>query len=451
MNKKMIDVFFIDDEYDLRLANEQTLELAGYSVKLFEKAEDAIPKIKIQWPGIIICDIRLPGMDGKKFLQEVKKIDHELPVILITGHGDISMAVDAIQMGAYDFIEKPFSTERLTGTVKRALDKRRLVIENRQLKTELKVQDLPGPRLIGKSQIMETLRNTIKLLSSTDADILLIGETGTGKELIARSLHKQSKRCDNNFVALNCGAIPENLIESELFGHEKGAFTGAETQRLGKFEHANGGTIFLDEIESMPLSTQVLLLRVIQERSLERLGSNEMVQLDIRIIAASKIDLRDLVDQGEFREDLYYRLNVLIIDIPPLRERREDIAQLFQYFLLLSSTRYGREIPEIPPNTYQRLMAFNWPGNIRELRNLAERFILLGDECISKLDKNTNNNPCKPMTLHEHVDVFERALIKEALSDAGGIIKDTMLLLGLPRKTLYDKMQKFGLDKKVYK
>ena len=451
MTKEATNIFFIDDEYDLRLANQQTLELAGYSVELFEKSEDAISKINTHWPGVIICDIRLPGMDGITFLQEMQKQDRELPVILITGHGDISMAVEAIHSGAYDFIEKPFSADRLLDTVRRALDKRRLTIENRRLKIELEAQNVLGTRIIGNSQIMQALRNTIDKISDTEADILLMGETGTGKELISRSLHKQSKRHDKKFVAINCGAIPENLIESELFGHEKGAFTGADTQRSGKFEYANGGTLFLDEIESMPLVAQVRLLRILQERSLERLGSNETIQLDIRIIAASKIDLRYLADKGEFREDLYYRLNVVKLDIPPLRERRQDIPLLFKHFLSLSAVRYGRETPTIAQNANQKLMAFNWPGNIRELRNFAERYVLLGEECISKLDESTHKNPCTPMTLPEHVEVFEKALIKEALSDSGGIIKDTMVLLGLPRKTLYDKMQKFGLDKKVYK
>ena len=451
MTTKQTDIFFIDDELDLRLANQQTLELAGYHVELFENAEDALPKITNQWPGVIICDIRLPGMDGQKFLAEVQKLDKDLPVILITGHGDISMAVDAIQMGAYDFIEKPFYADRLIDTIRRALENRRLTIENRLLKTELETHDLLGPRIIGKSESIQLLRNTIKQLSDTDADILLMGETGTGKELFARSLHEQSKRRDNNFVAINCGAIPETLIESELFGHEKGAFTGAEVQRSGKFEYAKGGTIFLDEIESMPLVTQVRLLRVLQERCLERLGSNESIKLDIRIITATKIDLREAADKGEFREDLYYRLNVVRLDIPPLRERRQDIPLLFQHFLLNSSARYGKETPAITQNSNQRLMAFNWPGNIRELRNIAERYVLLGDDCISKLDEKAQQNPCIPITLHEHVDAFERALIKEALADSDGIIKDTMALLGLPRKTLYDKMQKYGLDKKLYK
>ena len=451
MTQKITKIFFIDDEYDIRLANEQTLELEGYEVELFEKAEDALPKINSHWPGIVICDIRLPGINGIQFLKQVQNLDAALPVILISGHGDISMAVDAMHLGAYDFIEKPFSADRLLDIVRRALEKRQLTIENQQLKSKLESQDGLETRIIGQSTIMQSLRNTIDKVSNTDADILLMGETGTGKELIARSLHKQSQRSDQKFVAINCGAIPENLVESELFGHEKGAFTGAESQRSGKFEYAKGGTIFLDEIESMPLAAQVRLLRILQERSLERLGSNETIQLDIRIITAAKKDLRELADLGKFREDLYYRLNVVKLDIPPLRERRDDIPLLFQHFLLISSVRYGREVPVIAQHTSQILMSFSWPGNIRELRNLAERYVLLGDECIAKLQQDTQNNPCTPMTLPEHVEVFERALIKEALADSGGIIKDTMVLLGLPRKTLYDKMQKYGLDKKVYK
>ena len=445
------DIFFIDDEQDLRLANEQTLQLAGFDVVLFDKAENALPLLNSSWHGVVICDIRLPGMDGQTFLQQAQQLDPGLPVILITGHGEISMAVEAMQMGAYDFIEKPFSSDRLVETVRRALDKRRLTLENRNLKSELEAQDVLGPRIIGKTAVIMALRNTINRLADTDADILLMGETGTGKELVARSLHEQSRRRDKNFVAINCGAIPENLIESELFGHEKGAFTGAETSRIGKFEYAHGGTLFLDEIESMPLPTQVRLLRVLQERSVERLGSNENIPIDIRIITASKIDLRAASDRGEFREDLYYRLNVVTLDLPPLRERREDIPRLFQHFLLVASARYGKEVPAMPHNANQTLMSFNWPGNVRELRNAAERYVLLGDGCGLQLDSNATMIPCAAMTLPEHVEAFEKALIEQALSESDGIIKDTMKLLGLPRKTLYDKMQKFGLDKRIYK
>ncbi|MES9975692.1 sigma-54-dependent transcriptional regulator [Candidatus Thiodiazotropha sp. LNASS1] len=448
---KSPDVFFIDDEIDLRLANEQTLELAGFQVRVFEKAEDALKLIDNQTGGIVVSDIRLPGLDGLALLQRLQQMDATLPVILITGHGDISMAVDAMQKGAYDFIEKPFSSERLVDTVRRALEKRRLVLENRTLKTELNAQNSLGPRIIGKTSAMKALKNTINQLADTAADILLMGETGTGKELVARSLHEHSQRRDKNFVAVNCGAIPENLIESELFGHEKGAFTGAETLRIGKFEYANHGSVFLDEVESMPLPAQVRLLRVLQERSLERIGSNESIELDIRIVAATKVDLKAAAERGEFREDLYYRLNVVTLELPPLRERREDIPLLFQHFLLVAAARYGKVAPAMPDNMSQKLMSFNWPGNVRELRNAAERFVLLGDECGLQLDEKSVTSPCVPLTLPEHVEVFERAMIEQALSESGGVIKKTMELLGLPRKTLYDKMQKYGLDKRLYK
>ncbi|MET0004711.1 MAG: sigma-54 dependent transcriptional regulator [Candidatus Thiodiazotropha sp.] len=448
---KSPDVFFIDDEIDLRLANEQTLELAGFQVRVFEKAEDALKLIDNQTGGIVVSDIRLPGLDGLALLQRLQQMDTTLPVILITGHGDISMAVDAMQKGAYDFIEKPFSSERLVDTVRRALEKRRLVLENRTLKTELNAQNSLGPRIIGKTSAMKALKNTINQLADTAADILLMGETGTGKELVARSLHEHSQRRDKNFVAVNCGAIPENLIESELFGHEKGAFTGAENLRIGKFEYANHGSVFLDEVESMPLPAQVRLLRVLQERSLERIGSNESIELDIRIVAATKVDLKAAAERGEFREDLYYRLNVVTLELPPLRERREDIPLLFQHFLLVAAARYGKVAPAMPDNMSQKLMSFNWPGNVRELRNAAERFVLLGDECGLQLDEKSVTSPCVPLTLPEHVEVFERAMIEQALSESGGVIKKTMELLGLPRKTLYDKMQKYGLDKRLYK
>jgi two-component system C4-dicarboxylate transport response regulator DctD len=446
-----IDVYFIDDELDLRLANEQTLELAGFNVALFEKAEDALVQLGEQVSGVVVSDIRLPGMNGLDLLQELQKVDAGLPVILITGHGDISMAVDAMQKGAYDFIEKPFSSERLVDTIKRALEKRSLTLENRDLKFELNEQDMLGPRLIGKTAIMKSLRRSINQLADTAADILLMGETGTGKELAARSLHEKSSRRDRKFVAINCGALPENLIESELFGHEKGAFTGAETLRIGKFEYADQGTVFLDEIESMPMPAQVRLLRVLQERRLERLGSNEGIDLDIRIISASKLDLKRAAERGEFREDLFYRLNVVTLELPPLRERREDISLLFQHFLLVAAARYGKEAPTIPGRLLQDLMSYNWPGNVRELRNAAERFVLLGDDDCLRLDDRGSNSPYLPMSLPEQVEAFERALIEQALSESSGVIKQTMGLLGLPRKTLYDKMQKYGRDKGRFK
>lgn len=451
MNKEPTSIIFIDDEEDIRLANQQTLELANFSVKTYSSAKMALAKIDEHFMGVIICDIYLPDLNGKEFLKQALEIDQDLVIVLITGHGDISLAVECMRLGAYDFIEKPFAAERLVDSVQRAIDKRQLILDNRSLRYELALQNQLGPRIIGHTESMKALRKMVATLAQTDADVLVLGETGTGKELIARSLHEQSERKQKNFVAVNCGAIPESLIESELFGHEKGAFTNAEKQRIGKFEYAQGGTLFLDEIESMPLSAQVRLLRVLQERTLERVGSNETIQLDIRIISASKVDLSDVENRKIFRQDLYYRLNVVTIEIPPLRDRREDVPSLFQHFLLIAASRYGKEAPPIPDNANQALMSFNWPGNVRELRNVAERHVLLGDGCGLQIDGNKGLKPCDPMSLPQHTDAFEKAMIVEALTKSGGILKATMELLDIPRKTLYDKMQKHGLDKSVYK
>lgn len=445
-------VLFIDDEKHIRLANRQTLELADLEVICHESAEDAIGLLIDDWPGVVVCDIRLPQMDGLQFLVEAQKLDKDLPVILITGHGDISTAVQAMRDGAYDFIEKPYSAERLVKTVQRALEKRALTIENRNLRRELEAHSTPGPRIIGKTRAMEKLRATISQVADTGADILVLGETGTGKELVARSLHEHSKRRVKNFVAVNCGALPETMIESELFGHEAGAFTDAKSQRIGKIEHANGGTLLLDEIESMPLRVQIHLLRVLQERSLERLGSNELINLDLRVVAASKVDLRHHAEMGEFREDLYYRLNVVSLEIPPLRDRREDIPLLFHHFLLVAGHRYQQEVPQPNGAQMNSLMAYSWPGNVRELRNLAERYVLLGGQVGWSIDALLSGGETEHhRSLPQQVDCFERSLIEQALVASNGSIKDVMDALAIPRKTLSDKMRKYGLDKSDYK
>ncbi len=367
---------------------------------------------------------------------------------MITGHGDISMAVQAMHDGAYDFIEKPFATERLIETIHRAIEKRHLTLENQQLKRSLKASQTLGPRIIGNTGNIQALRDTITHVADTQADILLFGETGTGKELVARSLHEQSSRRGLNFVALNCGAVPENLIESELYGHEKGAFTGAETKRIGKFEHAQGGTLFLDEIESMPMQAQIRLLRVLQERVIERVGSNTLIPLDIRVIAATKIDLKQAAQAGTFRQDLYYRLNIVTLDIPPLRQRKEDIPALFHHFLLVAAARYGKAATALSQPEMQRLISHDWPGNVRELRNAAERYVLLG-----KLAQLGDSEPSQKLPTHlvEQVAEFEKSVIEQALIECGGRINETMERLNVPRKTLYDKMQRYGLDKELYK
>ncbi|MDE1252297.1 sigma-54 dependent transcriptional regulator [Vibrio aestuarianus] len=445
----MCDVFFIDDEDDIRIAIEQSFELADISARLFASAEEALLAVKSDGlPLVVVTDICLPGLTGQNLLNSIRHQDPDIPVILITGHGDISMAVQAMHDGAYDFIEKPFATERLMETVQRAIEKRQLTLENQQLKRTLKASQTLGPRIIGAAHSIESLRETITHIADTNADILLFGETGTGKELVARSLHEQSSRREQNFVAINCGAVPENLIESELYGHEKGAFTGADTKRIGKFEHAQGGTLFLDEIESMPMQAQIRLLRVLQERVIERVGSNELLPLDIRVIAATKIDLKQAAEEGTFRQDLYYRLNIVTLDIPPLRDRKEDIPALFHHFLLVAAARYGKAATALPKSDMQTLISHDWPGNVRELRNAAERFVLLG-----KLVQLGTTQPAIQTTsnLTDLVAEFEKSTIEQALIECGGSIKETMETLNVARKTLYDKMQRYGLDKDNYK
>ncbi|MBL4690174.1 MAG: sigma-54-dependent Fis family transcriptional regulator, partial [Rhodospirillales bacterium] len=325
-------VILIDDEDDVRISGSQTLELEGFDVIALGAAEDAMQHLTPDWPGVVVSDVRMPKMNGFDLLQHIQGVDRDLPVILITGHGDVAMAIKAIQGGAYDFVEKPAPPEYLIDVVRRALDKRSLVLENRALRDALQSPGGPHHRILGNAPVIERLRETIANIADTDVDVLLIGETGTGKELAARCLHDFSSRREGQFVALNCGAMPEQIIESELFGHEAGAFTGAARKRIGKIEYADKGTVFLDEIESMPLHIQVKLLRVLQERTIERLGGNAVIPVDIRVIAAAKIDLARACEEGGFREDLYYRLNVARIDLPALRDREADIVLLFHHF-----------------------------------------------------------------------------------------------------------------------
>ncbi|MDO6453413.1 sigma-54-dependent transcriptional regulator [Neptunomonas phycophila] len=445
-------VLLVDDEEHIRISAGQSLELGGYDVVTEASAEKALALLEAAWPGVLVSDINMPGMDGLELMKKVQAIDPDIPIILITGHGDISMAVNAMRDGAYDFIEKPFSTDLLLDIVRRATEKRALTLENRRLRQELEAQNAPGPRIIGNTPSVQNLRRLVFAVADTPADILILAETGSGKDLMARYIHEHSNRRSNNFVAINCGAVPESLIESELFGHEKGAFTDAKARRIGKFEHANGGTLFLDEIESMPLALQVKLLRVLEERTIERLGSNELIPLDIRVIAASKTDLKTMAEQGDFREDLYYRLNVVRIDIPPLRNRIDDIPLLFQHFSIIAAAQYNRDVPSISAERMHSLVTHDWPGNVRELRNLAERYVLLGESCTFDFDNRPiTDAETGKMTLPEQVERFEKMLLQAELASHGGSIKDTLLGLGLPRKTLYDKMQKYGLDKNDYK
>lgn len=433
----------IEDDPDVRLGCEQALELEGISTRTASSVEEARRYITRDFEGIIVSDIRLPGMDGLSFQQELQQFDPELPVVLITGHGDISTAVQAMKNGAYDFIEKPFSPEHLVEAVERALEKRRLVIEVRTLRQQLENRGQIDAKLIGSAPAMQQVRTLIAGLGNSAADILIHGETGTGKELVARCLHEASPRRKGNFVAINCGGLPETLFDSEIFGHEAGAYTGATKRRIGKIEHASGGTLFLDEIETMPIPMQIKLLRVLQERTLERLGSNTPIPIDCRIIAATKEDLLQLSDQGRFRADLYYRLNVATISLPPLRERREDIPLLFQHFLLKAAARHGRNVPLLDAEKLRTLVGYQWPGNVRELSNVADRCVLGIEQSAAPFGTNLNE---QAKSLPASVEAFERALIANALREQDGSLARAAESLSIPKTTLHDKIKKYGLQ-----
>lgn len=444
-------VIFVDDDPHIRQAIAQTLTLEDLPVSCFEDAPSALRHIHADYDGVVLCDYNMPEMDGLEALARVRAVDESIPVIILTGQGDISTAVTAMQQGAYDFIEKPFDQDELIELLKHALEKRHLALENRRLKAQLRHMARPGPRILGDSPSMQKVIATIDPVLDISANILLHGETGSGKDALARYIHENSSRSAHNFVAINCGAVPENLIESELFGHEAGAFTGAEKRRIGKIEHAHKGTLFLDEVESMPMPLQVKLLRVLEEQRVERLGSNQVQEVDVRIIAATKADLKKLSEEGSFRPDLYYRLNVVKVDIPPLRERKNDIPTLFHHFVLIAAARYDRESIPLDAGQAARLMQHSWPGNVRELRNLAERYVLLGPAALDENEASDTANVAGRQTLGEMMDGFERSAIISALNTCHGSIKDTMVQLGIARKTLYDKMRKHGLDKAQFK
>ncbi|KES20875.1 MULTISPECIES: sigma-54 dependent transcriptional regulator [Pseudomonas] len=441
MSDEKLRVLVVEDDPHVLLGCQQALALEDLDSDGVASAEEALRRVGADFPGIVISDIRLPGMDGLQLLARLREKDAQLPVVLITGHGDIAMAVQAMRDGAYDFMEKPFAPERLVDVARRALEHRRLSREIGQLRRQLAGRQALEARLIGRSPAMQALRELIANVADTSANVLIEGETGTGKELVARCLHDYSRRQAKAFVALNCGGLPESLIDSEIFGHEAHAFTGAGKRRIGKIEHADGGSLFLDEIESMPLNLQVKLLRVLQEHQLERLGSNQLIPVDCRVIAATKSDLAAMGREGSFRSDLYYRLNVITLQLPPLRERREDILMLFEHFLQQSSLRFDRPAPAIDNATAASLMAHDWPGNVRELRNVAERFAL----GLPVLTGGGQGPDASEPRFAEAVEAFERSLLQSALERHAGNLSQAALALGMAKTTLFDKVKKYGL------
>lgn len=435
-------VLYVEDDELVRRAGMQSLQLAGFEVIGFGAAEPALLLVDADFAGVVVSDIRLPDASGLDLLAQCHERAPGVPVILVTGHGDISMAVQAMRDGAYDFIEKPFSAERLVETVRRALERRRLELENLALRRELTEQNPLASRIIGRSPAIEQVRGLIANVAPIDASILIRGDTGAGKELVARSLHELSPRRDKPFVAVNCGAMPESMFESEMFGYEQGAFTGATKRRIGKLEHASGGTLFLDEIESMPLSLQVKLLRVLQEGVFERLGANQPVHVDLRVVAAAKGDMNDHVAAGTFRRDLLYRLNVVTIALPPLAERREDIVPLFEHFLLDAAVRYQRPAPLLTERDRMRLAQRDWPGNVRELRNAADRYVLGIPDDVAAI---AGGESAPPQALKDRVEQYERALIADALAQAGGAVAQAAEQLKMAKATLYEKIRRHGL------
>ncbi|MBK1665230.1 Fis family transcriptional regulator [Rhodospirillum rubrum] len=441
----MTDVAFIDDDDTMRAANVQALTLAGLTVAAFALPHEALAAIDGAFPGVVVTDVRMPRIDGLELFRRLRAIDPDLPVILITGHGDIAMAVDAMREGAYDFLAKPYAADRLLTSVRHALDKRHLQLENRALRraAEAASENLP---LLGDSPSMERLRKTLRQIADADVDVLVEGETGAGKDVVANALHRWSRRAARPFVAVNCGALPETVIESELFGHEAGAFTGAVKKRVGRIEHAHGGTLFLDEIEAMSPGLQVKLLRVLETREIAPLGTNDIRPVDIRVVAATKTDLPTLVRQGVFREDLYYRLHVVSLRVPPLRDRRADIVPLFAHFLDRAAKQFGRAVPAIGEAERRHLQTHDWPGNVRELAHFAKRVALGFSEEPDQADPIGQDEP-----LPRRVDAFEAAQIRKALEATQGDVQAACEALGLPRKTLYDKLRRHAIDQSAYR
>jgi len=433
-------VFLIDDEAPLRIAGQQTLELADIACDCFDRAETALDRIDPDFAGVIVTDLRMPGMGGSALLHAVLKKDPAIPVILVTGHGDVDLAVSMMRDGAYDFIEKPFAPERLVDAVRRALAMRRLTLENRRLLRHVHAPLTAPDRFRGFSAAMDRMRKQIVDIAATDANVLLVGETGTGKGLAAQALHSGSARAEKPFVSINCAALPADGIESELFGHEAGAFSCAARVRVGKFEHARRGTLFLDEIDSLPMAMQGKLLHAVENRMIHRLGSHEPIDLDVRYIAASKANLEDAAARGTFRSDLLYRLNVVTLLMPNLAARREDVPILFLTFVTDIADRYELPVPHVPGATLDAIAARDWPGNARELRNAAERFVL-------GLPDFAEANASASASLSQRMADHERALIAASLTAHGGRLKETYEALGISRKALYEKMVRHGLER----
>jgi DNA-binding NtrC family response regulator len=443
LNKKIL---IVDDEELIRITLNNSLKKEGYEVLLASDGEEGFNKFKEEKPPVVLCDLKLPKIDGITLLKKIKEINKETIVIMITAYGTIESAVCAMKLGAYDYITKPFLMEDIIMLIKRAFEIYYLREENKLLREKLKgIGRLEG--IIGKSEKMQEVYQIIKTVAKTDATCIIYGETGTGKELVAEAIHNLSLRKDKPLVKVSCAILSESLLEAELFGYEKGAFTGAYTRKLGRFELANKGTIFLDDVDDIKPDLQVKLLRVLQEREFERIGGQETISVDVRVICASKIDLKEMVKEKKFREDLYYRLNVIPIYLPPLRERKEDIPLLLEHFI----DKYTKDKKiKFSEDAIEVLMSYHWPGNIRELENVIERIIVLQEkEIVSKEDvsfiKEELIKEGEEKSIDEVLREKEKEYIIKVLEKTGGKKKEAAEILGITYKTLWQKMKEYGI------
>jgi two-component system, NtrC family, C4-dicarboxylate transport response regulator DctD len=437
-------VIFVEDDEALRTATIQTLELAGLQVRAFAGADAALAAIDPDFGGVIVSDIRMRGMDGLQLFARVRAIDADIPVILVTGHADVAMAVGALRDGAFDFLTKPFAGDHMIASIRRALETRLLILDNRRLRALAEAQDNMGP-LVGDSPAIAHLRATIRQLAAVDIDILIEGETGTGKDLVARILHRHSKRRDQAFVAINCGALPEDSSETELFGQASARMAQSRSGRFGQTERANRGVLFLDDIDSMALPVQARLLRMLEQRDSEPTDSNHPRPPDIRVIATSKVELGDLVAKGLFRSDLLYRLNTVRVRLPPLRERREDVQSLFAFFIAEARAQLGTREFKMSDTARRHLISHDWPGNARELKNYAVKAVLGLTEGVAQVPDSSQ------LSLSERVRRFEAWVIEEALRSTHGSVTAAQAILKVPRKTLYEKMARLSIEAALYR
>lgn len=457
----MPTILVVDDEASIRRTLREILEYEDFDVEEAVDGEEALTALRENAYDLVILDVKMPKLDGMEVLETIADEGYEVPVLMISGHGTIETAVESTKLGAYDFIEKPPDLNRLLVTVRNALDHGELEVKNRRMRQAISEQSTGDLRpIIGESEAVQDIKDTIERVAPTEARVLISGENGTGKELVAKWIHHESARADEPMVEVNCAAIPSDLIESELFGHEKGSFTGATQQRIGKFEQAHEGTLFLDEIGDMSLSAQAKVLRVLEEGEIERVGGEHSISVDVRVVAATNKDLMEEIEEGTFREDLYHRIGVILIDVPPLRERRDDIPLLTKHLAERVAQRNGLPPKEFTDDALQRLKRYDWRGNVRELNNVIERLIILVDEDTIRdthidqfVQPGVGSDGATQKLIEAYDDFtdardqFEKHFIQHKLHEHDWNVSQTAKTIGIQRSHLYNKLNKYGIER----